>query len=226
LVSNAHLEPTRSDAALLYVGKEDTRIEGTGFQLGQLPLKRNSKTDWDAVRCSAKLGRLDDLPSSVYVQHYRTLKQIAVDHLVVDPTIKSVKVYWGSTGVGKSRRAWFEAGMQAYPKDPRTKWWCGYRAQENIVIDEFRGGIDIGHMLRWLDRYPALLETKGSTMPAAFKNVWITSNLHPMDWYPDLDLETKNALLRRLDITHMSDSWSEPLPEPEIDVNVLNELLN
>lgn len=30
---------------------------------------------------------------------------------------------------------------------------------------------------------------------------WITCNLHPFNWYPDLDEETRNALLRRLQIT-------------------------
>jgi len=34
------------------------------------------------------------------------------------------------------------------------------------------------------------------------KKIWITSNLHPNDWYPELDQETKSALIRRLTIVH------------------------
>lgn len=70
-----------------------------------------------------------------------------------------------------------------------------------INLDEFRGGIDISHVLRWLDRYPVLVEIKGSSTPLVAKKIWITSNLHPAYWYPDLDNETRNALLRRLEIT-------------------------
>jgi len=33
---------------------------------------------------------------------------------------------------------------------------------------------------------------------------WITSNLHPLDWYPDLDKETAAALIRRLEIVHLN----------------------
>jgi hypothetical protein len=90
--------------------------------------------------------------------------------------------------------------MDAYAKDPRTKWWCGYRGQKNVVIDEFRGGIDISHMLRWLDRYPVTVETKGSARPLMVEKIWITSNLAPMAWYPDIDKETMDALIRRLNI--------------------------
>lgn len=113
-----------------------------------------------------------------------------------------VCVFWGTTGTGKSRRAWSEAGMGAYPKAPTTKFWDGYRGQENVVIDEFRGSIEISHLLRWFDRYPVCVETKGGGTVLRAKSIWITSNLDPRSWYPQLDEETLNALLRRLNITH------------------------
>jgi hypothetical protein len=114
---------------------------------------------------------------------------------------RQVYVFTGRTGTGKSRRAWDEAGFSAYPKDPRSKFWDGYRDQKHVVIDEFRGGIDISHILRWLDRYPVLVEIKGSSTPLVAEKIWITSNLHPEQWYTDIDTETMNALLRRLQIT-------------------------
>jgi len=110
-------------------------------------------------------------------------------------------VYWGSTGTGKSRTAWGEAGFSAYPKNPRTKFWDGYRGQENVVIDEFRGIIDIALLLIWCDRYPVIVENKGSSTCLQAKKIWITSNLHPRDWYPGVDALTLGALLRRLTIT-------------------------
>lgn len=35
--------------------------------------------------------------------------------------LREVHCFWGTTGSGKSFRAWAEAGLDAYPKDPRTK---------------------------------------------------------------------------------------------------------
>jgi len=90
--------------------------------------------------------------------------------------------------------------LDAYPKDPRTKFWDGYRDHQHVVIDEFRWGIDIAHMLRWLDKYPVVVEVKGSAVVLKAKVIWITSNMDPRKWYPDLDEETLAALLRRLTI--------------------------
>lgn len=106
-------------------------------------------------------------------------------------------VFWGRTGSGKSRRAWDEATIEAYPKDPRTKFWDGYKDHKYVVIDEFRGGIDVSHLLRWFDRYPVIVEVKGSSVVLRAEKIWITSNLSPDQWYPDLDDETKAALRRR-----------------------------
>jgi len=71
-----------------------------------------------------------------------------------------------------------------------------------INPDEFRGGIDIGHLLRWLDRYPVIVEVKGGATALAARKIWITSNIAPIAWYPELDAETFAALRRRLQVTH------------------------
>lgn len=198
----AHCELSRSARADAYVWKDDTAVNGTRFELGEKPIRRNSKTDWDIVRRQALAGDLLAIDSNIFVSHYRSLRAIASDYAEPVAVDKEVYVFWGRTGTGKSRRAWDEAGMDAYCKDPRSKFWCGYRGQTNVVMDEFRGGIDIAHLLRWLDRYPVHVELKGSSTPLVSKKIWITSNLHPRDWYKDLDEETVNALLRRINITH------------------------
>jgi len=134
---------------------------------------------------------------------------------------RRVDVFWGRTGTGKSRRAWNEAGFGAYPKDPRTKFWDGYREQEHVVIDEFRGDIDISHVLRWFDRYPVIVEVKGGSVSFVAKRIWITSNVDPRDWFPNVCQETKNALIRRLNITHFN---GDPFAgEEEEEVVVVQE---
>ena len=80
--ARVHGEPSRSEAAEAYVHKDDTAIANTRFELGAKPFNRNNKTDWDAAKQLAKAGRLDDCPSDVYIKYYRTLKAIAMDHMV------------------------------------------------------------------------------------------------------------------------------------------------
>lgn len=205
LFGNFHAELTKSDAALGYVWKDDTAIEGTRFQLGDPAFKRNDKRDWQHIWDCAKSGNLEDIEVAARVQHYRTLKQIKSDHLQPAAIERTVNVFWGPTGTGKSRRAWDEAGFSAYPKDPRTKFWDGYQGHVNVVMDEFRGAIDISHLLRWFDRYPVIVEVKGSSTVLMATTFWITSNLDPRDWFIGIDIATRDALLRRLTITHFND---------------------
>lgn len=216
----SHWEPTYAKAANEYVQKEDTRIPDSQFVFGTKPFHCNQKTDWSAVRSQAIAGHWNRIEDHVFIRCYHQLRRIWADASQAKPMERVCEVYWGPTSLGKSRLAWESAGNCAYSKDPRTKWWCGYQGEENIVIDEFRGDIDISHMLRWLDRYPVRLETKGSSVPHNGRRFWITSNIHPDQWYPEIDTETKNALLRRLRIIKFSDDTYDKLSRGElVEVN-------
>lgn len=138
------------------------------------------------------------------VPHYNSIKRIRQDHLQPCAIEREVVVYWGDTGLGKSKLAWEEAGFNAYPKDPRTKFWDGYQDHIHVVIDEFRGAIDISHLLRWFDRYPVIVEVKGSSTVLKAEKIWITSNISPDLWFPGIDVSTYEALKRRLKVTHFT----------------------
>jgi len=196
-----HAELSRSIAAEAYVWKESTRVPDTQFEFGTKPLCRSSAKDWQLIWDAARNGDYSSIPAQVLVCHYRSLRSITTDYLRPVGLVRTCYVFWGKTGTGKSRRAWEEAGCDAYSKDPRSKFWCGYQRQEQVVIDEFRGGIDISHLLRWLDRYPVHVETKGGAVALSAHKFWITSNIHPTCWYPTLDAESYLALERRLEIT-------------------------
>lgn len=134
-----HAELSRSELANAYVCKEETRIEGP-WEWGCKPIRRNSKTDWDSVWNAAVAGDVMAVPPNIRVVSYRTIRAIGSDFLAPRAIIREIWVFWGRTGTGKSRRAWDEAGMEAYSKDPRSKFWDGYTDQKNVVVDEFRGG--------------------------------------------------------------------------------------
>jgi len=119
-------EPSRSDRARDYVWKEESRI-GEPFEWGDtLPTRRNNSHDWDAIRKSAQRGDLESIPADIYCRLYTSLKRIGTDFIQPPRREVSVKVFWGTTGSGKSFQAWSEAGPSAYSKDPLSKWWDGY----------------------------------------------------------------------------------------------------
>lgn len=196
-----HAELSRSAAATEYVWKDDTSVADTRFEYGTLPFRRNLAVDWIRVWQAAIAGDLDSIPEQIRISHYRSIRTIRSDHSRPIAMVRTCHVFWGPTGTGKSRRAWDESGMDAFPKDPRTKWWDGYSNHKHVVIDEFRGAIDVAHLLRWLDRYPVLVEIKGGTVPLVTQTIWITSNVNPREWYPEIDPLTLAALIRRLNIT-------------------------
>lgn len=218
-----HVEPTRSEAALEYVWKQETRIDGTQFELGTRKIRRSDPTDWDAIRGLAIRGELQGVPSDIFVRSYLQLSRICSDYAKPVGVERICAVYWGPTGLGKSRRAWWEAGIHAYPKDPNTKFWDGYQNNEHVVIDEFRGLISISNILRWCDRYPVQVEIKGSSRVLSAKKLWITSNLHPEQWYPGLDNATFQALIRRLIIVEFSTEWIPPVAESTVDPDASND---
>ncbi|QXP07714.1 MAG: replication associated protein [Arizlama virus AZLM_719] len=205
--STTHCEPSRSVAANDYVWKEDTRVEGSQFQLG-LPIVRGGR-DWDAIWNHAKEGNLMEIPADVRVRSYGTIKKIEKDFMKPSAMERKVFVLWGSTGTGKSHRAWQEAGLDAYPKDPNTKYWDGYQGQAEVVMDEFRGMISISNLLRWCDKYPVSVECKFGAVVFKATRIFITSNLHPREWYSDMDNTTWLALERRLNIIEITSQEQE-----------------
>jgi len=203
-----HWELTRSAAAEEYVWKEETRI-GEPFEFGERSFRRNSKVDWQLVRQNAEQGVFDAIPPDLFIRYYGNIIKICAASLQPTPMERSCTVFWGPTGTGKSFRAWNAAGIDTYAKDPRSKFWDGYCGQRNVIIDEFRGTLDVSHLLRWLDRYPVRVEVKGSSVPLQATNFWITSNLSPAFWYPELDPASFDALNRRMNVVHITERENE-----------------
>jgi len=131
--TTCHAEPGRSNAARKYVWKEDTRINGTQFEYGHFATQRNCPEDWEKIWDACKCGRTMDIPADIRVKHYRTIKQIEKDFLTPIGMEREIIVFWGDAGTGKSRRAWEEAGLGAYPKDPCTKVCCSSNSPSHTL---------------------------------------------------------------------------------------------
>lgn len=206
LPAGAHIEAIRNrEAAFDYVWKDDTCVDiATRFEYGTLPVRRNNRVDWDSVRDNARNGRLDDIPSDILVRYYGNIKRLRVDSMVCPerPDIQCF-LYWGEPGTGKTRRAFNEAGSEAYVKTPTTKWWDGYKGESNVIIDDFSGIIRAEYIKTWLDRYRCSVEVKGGAVPLCATRFWITSN-HPIEKWYDSPIDQRAVRRRFTNVVHFS----------------------
>jgi hypothetical protein len=81
-----------------------------------------------------------------------------------------------------------------------TKWFQGYDAHEELVLDDFRAGnMKFNYLLKLIDRYQLRVETKGGYRQILAKTIYISSIQHPKEVY-NLPDEPIAQLLRRIDL--------------------------
>lgn len=96
-----------------------------------------------------------------------------------------VYVIWGPPGSGKSKLVReIDDNVYSVPEPVNgTLWFDGYDGQESILLDDFYGWVKYHTLLQICDGYPMQLPVKGGFTQKQWKNVFITSNKPPEDWY-------------------------------------------
>lgn len=98
---------------------------------------------------------------------------------------KIIDYYYGPTGTHKTRNA-FEAHPDAYMWGPENgKWWDEYDGEKTVIIDEYRGQLPFGYLLKLTDRYPMRVEVKGSFVQFVPDHIIFTSCKPPWMLYED-----------------------------------------
>lgn len=191
------------DQAKTYCTKEDTRVAGPwsyGDEAGCGQGKRN-----DLLACKKRIDEgATDL--QLWEEHFGTCLKYHKGFAVYKRLKLSgrdwamdVHVYVGAPGTGKSRRCRDE-NPGAYWKQ-RSQWWDGYEGHDCVVLDDFYGWLPFDLLLRVLDRYPLMVESKGGQIQFLAKKVVLTSNKGPLEWYKELVEKNRvdiRALIRRV----------------------------
>lgn len=127
--------------------------------------------------------------------------------------------YWGSTGVGKSHIAFEGYTVETHYVHPAHDkgWWDGYKQQEIVIINDFRGEIPYNEMLNLVDKWPHKVPRRGRE-PINFTSrlVIVTSSLPPWEVYCRRSDEDKiDQLLRRFEVSRiLSMNCMEPSTFP------------
>lgn len=210
------------ESNIRYANKEDTRVDGP-WTIGEGP-QQGRRSDLVRTKALVDSGASDmelwDKEFQVMVRYRASIQAYSLARrLYATPEFRplSVFVYWGSTGLGKSRRARHESGqiggglfcVDVPDKVGGSKWFDGYCGQKAMLLDDYGGEFGVNWFKRFLDGYPIQLAVKCSFVMRDCTHVFITSNKSPDDWYPEVSQADRDALRRRYTrVVHFSGPWT------------------
>lgn len=167
-----------------YCSKPECRVPGTeSVFFGVLP-QQGTRTDLAAITeaaldLSVSWGTVALTDPTEFVKIHRGLKELRLSQL--GPRDFQTRCFWfyGDTGCGKSRLANHVApASQSYWKSGINKWFDGYCPIEHpdVIIDDFRANMcEFSFLLRLTDRYPCVVENKGSYYPFRAQRIFFTT---------------------------------------------------
>lgn len=195
-----HLESARGtpDQAATYCKKD-----GVFNEYGTLPAQSGSRSDLDALGRAILAGATkDDLQESYpgqFVRYRHNIEQMLRERVVSRDWETDVRVFWGKTGTGKTRRVYEFVKRDEIYVHPGGPWFDGYHGQSVVLFDDYTGScFKIGYLLKLLDRYPMKVPVKGGFVEFCPKHIFFTSNMDPRTWYSNALPEHINAMFRRI----------------------------
>lgn len=221
LFPGAHRDISRGtpQQAWDYCCKEDTRRDGTEpWTIGERPRGQGKRTDYDTARSTIRDGiaaklsdetiqdNLYESSLNLWATGRNSLGRIMTqEHRLAGSAPRAapeVIILYGKTGTGKTRWVWENhPTVFPVPLSPKgTPFWAdGYQGQPKVLLDEMPWeGLSLQLLLQLLDRYPLQVPVKGGFTAWKPTKIFLTSNLHPDEWYPGALPAHVAALMRRV----------------------------
>lgn len=199
----AHLEKrrgTRVEARTYATKRDDTFIDGPyehgDFTAGGQGARNDFVTFKKLIDSGADDKRLWDEVPDLYLRFANMVPRVRMLYQPKRDFMTKVYVHWGSTNTGKSAFV-HRKSPNAFWK-PRNQWWDGYDGTSDVVLDDFYGWLPFDTLLRMCDRYPMIVEVKGSSAGFAPQRIFITSNAAPNRWYTKISDGHFAAFARRV----------------------------
>jgi len=192
--------------AIDYCTKEKSKVSGP-FTFGSMELNQGKRSDLDEIKEAMKEGctelEIADEYFGEWVRYNKAFTRYRT--LICPPRNFKTKliIYWGAAGSGKTRKVYSEGG-NVYPvpqPNGGNVWFDGLENQESVLLDDFYGWIPLSLLLKMADRYTMQVPVKGGMVNFAPKNLYITSNSHPNEWYKwgEMNSNLRAAFDRRID---------------------------
>lgn len=184
-----------------------TRCGCPSWSFGQRPVSKRGgqrggagrkPVDWLFLRDLAKSGvserellNRDDTAGIILAHHnaFRWCKSVltAPSNTPSEWSKRSVIVYYGKAGVGKSQRvreecARFGLSLWVAPAGPVGVWYDGYDNHAAALFDDFVGGMPFRDLLNLLEGNEVRVQVKGSHVTFKPSVVFFTSDRHWREW--------------------------------------------
>lgn len=177
--------------------------DGQAEEFGNLPKGRGNRNDLSAALAAVKAGAsrrvLIEEHAVAYSRAHRMLSEALILYSGSRDWMPITRVYYGETGIGKTRKAFEEAQSDVYVHSG-GQWFDGYDGNEDVIFDDFGGSeFKLTYLLKLLDRYPMKVPVKGGFVNWVPKRIWITANYSPSEWYPNAKDMHVAALIRRFE---------------------------
>lgn len=204
-----HFETMKTDtySSITYCKKD-----GNWKEYGICPLlKQGQRSDLVRMKNDILAGRqttediLVNMPG-LFHQYGRTIEKIEDIAMRKKYRTEMTLCDWivGSTGKGKSHMMYenFHPDTHYILNLQDKGWWEGYKQQETVCINEFRGQIAYGELLDLIDKWPKSVPRRGrEPLPFTSKKIIITSSMTPDEVYHNLSInDSLNQLMRRIKI--------------------------
>lgn len=209
--SNFHCMPryalSTDENAAAYTHKVETRVSGP-WEWGTLVGGQGNRTDLQWLHDSIKEGKTDlellETSPDAYCRNIKGIDRMRALYMEQEGNKMrdniTCEVIYGWAGGGKSTGVYNKHNANEIYKhtivNEKDMWYNGYNGQKVLLIDDFYGeGMKYTNFLHVLDRLPLRLPVKNSFAYALWDKVYITSNKHPEEWFPE---GLTDALKRRI----------------------------
>lgn len=186
--------------------------EGQYTKLGQVP-NQGARGNLDELKESILKGELTadavavDNPT-LFHQYGRTLDRLEAIALRKRFRTEMTEGIWytGASGAGKSHKAFEGYSPDThYIKNLNEDWWDGYKGQETVIFNEFRGQVPFAELLDLMDKWPKTVKWRcRESVPFLAKRLIITSIRHPKDIYVRQEGEPWEQFDRRCTIVYIT----------------------
>lgn len=188
IYTRAHIEHVKFiDKAIEYCSKEETRIDGPWEEGTKPSNKQGERNDlsqlFKDINNKMTYKEICQKYPNQIMRYYKGIKELKMNYTEDRNSKPTVVWIHGKAGIGKTKHV-YSKFRDIFVKSANHKWWDGYDQQECILIDDFdhwHGGFK--DLLRLLDRYPYMGETKGGMVKINSPYIYITSDSSPQDLF-------------------------------------------
>lgn len=179
--------------------KKDNCYQEFGVCPGGAGKRNDLARIYELIRGGANARTIADQFPSQYIRYRRSILDCIADQACERNWECDVRVLWGRTGTGKTRKVFDSHESKDVYVHPGDSWFNGYEGQEVALFDDFNGSeFKLSYLLKLLDRYKMKVPIKGGYVQWIPKIIYITSNKDPADWYRNALEEHRDAMFRRI----------------------------